>query len=438
MEKARKSFKAALDAAQAGGDKKTAVLCLDRMASVSDPNALAQEEQLRQQALDTAKQAFGAASAQTAMEMAQLAGCYGRKGAIGDARSTLDAARSILDKAAGDNALQNGVYWLNEASLQTVQNLPAMAEETLQKSCTLLSTDESGKYYLAAALADQAAALDQMERKGDAQKVREKLALLRGTATAPSTATTTGAGNTAFNNYVKTAQAAVLKGDRDTAMTNWKLALAEAEKGNESDGRQSFVLVHLGDEYAFKMQTAEALAMYRKALELREKTSATKSLGMARNLNRLAKMAIGKQDYSGAESLLTKALGIEEACDACDSIIADTLTALNTTYMMQKNPSKSEGVCKRLLAIANKGTVGNAAILKTTCTATLGGLMMQTGRLQEGLELMKQISASAQQTPPAAAAKQSFEELVKVEQIVDEAEQKAFGLASKGAATAAQ
>lgn len=435
---ARKSFKAALDAAQADGDKKTTVLCLDRVAGLhSDPTAAAEEEQLRQKALDTAKQAFGADSAQAAMEMAQLAGCYGRKGAIGEARSTLDAARAILDRAGGDHALQNGVYWLNEASLQTSQNLPAMAEETLQKACALLSTDESGKYYLAAALSEQATVLEQMERKSDAQKVREKLALLRGTATAPSTDAAAPAGNTAFDNYVKMAQAAVLKADRETAMTNWKLALAEAEKGSESDGRQAFVLVHLGDEYAFKMQAPEALAMYRKGLELREKTGATRDLGMARNLNRLAKMAIGKQDYPGAEALLTKALGIEEACDAGDSIIADTLTALNTTYMMEKNASKSEGVCKRLLSIANKGTVGNAAVLKATCTATLGGLLMQTGRLQEGLEMMKQIGTGATQMAPAVIAKQSFDELVKVEQIVDAAEEKAFSVATKGATTAA-
>lgn len=427
LEEARQSYKAALDAAQADGDKKTAVFCLDRLAGTKkDPTTAAEEEQLRQQAVDLAKQAFGAAGAQTAMQMAQLAGCWGRKGAIGEARTTLDAARAMLDKAGGDNQLQNGVYWLNEAALQTAQNLPAMAEETLQKSCALLSGDDSGKFYLAAALSEQAAALEQMDRKSDAQKIREKLALLRGTATAPGTTSGTPAGNTAFDNYVKLAQSAVLKADRDTAMTNWKLALAEAEKGNQLDGRQAFVLVHLGDEYALKMQAPEALAMYRKALELREKTTATRTLGMARNLNRLAKMAIAKQDYPGAEALLIKALGIEEALDAGDSIIAETLTALNTTYMMERNSQKSEGVCKRLLTIANKGTVGNAAILKTTCTATLGGLMMQTGRLQEGLEMMKQISSGAGKTPPAVAAKQSFDELVKVEQIVDEAEQKAF------------
>lgn len=424
---ALKFFQEALAAAQGAQDKKGIAASLERLGNYQQSQKdITEEETLRTKALQAAKQAYGANSAQTAMQLAQTAGMLLRKGAIGEARESLDQGKAILAKAGDGYPIETAVCAMNEASLQVAQGLPAMAEDSLKHACTLLTANDASRYYLALALQEQAAVLDQLERKDEAKAIKEKLALLRGTSTAgsaPVAAVKTG--NPAFDKHVKDAQAAVIRQDRDAAMTSWKLALAEAEKGSPSDGRQAFVLIHLGDEHVLKNRTPEAEMLFKRALELRKQANATKTLGTARNLWRLANCAIRKNDFKEAEFLLSRAVEIEDECHANDSIVAGTLTPLVTAASALKNVPKTESVCKRLLVIANDGRVKNAAMLKTMAIGVLGGLYVQAGRFQEGMGLMKQI---ATQKPPEAAEIQqaSMQEFIKIEQLFDESEQRAF------------
>lgn len=432
VDDAAKQFQSVLSAAEGSKDKKGMVAALDRLATCrASQKDLIEEEKLRQKAVAAAQDAYGEGSAQVAMQMAQLAGVLARKGAVGDARETLDKAKGMLEKAAGEHALEDAVVAFNEGSMQAAQRLGGLAEESLKHACTLLSDRSGAKLYYARALEEQAAVLDQLERQQDANAVREKLALLRstsitGSGTSASTVSTkTGADP--YWDHVKAAITASLQNDRDTAIDQWKLALKEAETSkNHSDGRVAYVLLHLGDEYQAKKMTGEAEAMYKRSLELREKSNATNTLGMARNLGRLAVIAGMKQDFRQADALLTRALRIEDDCKADDSIVAATLQAMASPCTMLKLTDKSEANFKRLLEIADRGRVTNALMLKSMSTTMLGGLYMSTGRLQQGMNLIKQMQSMTPQSPEQIQ-KVQLQEFVRVETLIDEAEQKTIG-----------
>jgi tetratricopeptide (TPR) repeat protein len=433
LDEAEKQFQAALTAAESSKDQRGAVAALDKLASCrAGQKDLIGEEKLREKAVATAAEAFGANSAQTAMQMSQQAGFLARRGAIGEAREMLDKAKAMLNKDAGDHPVEDAVYSFNEGTLQSAQNLGGLAEDSLKHACALLASQSGARVHYARALEAQATVLEQLERTEDAKAVQEKLTLLRGTSIAGSTTSGTSSavaiklGADPFFDYVRVAISTSMKQDRDAAITNWKLSLKEAEKTSNSDGRVAYVLIHLGDEYSRQKLTGDAEAMYKRSLELREKSNATGTLGMARNLGRLATMSGIRGDFKQADALLTRALRIEEQCNADDSIVAATLSAMASPCAMLKLNDKSEACYKRLLEIADRGKVANAAVLKTMASGMLGGLYMSTGRLEQGMNLIKKVQGAAQQSPDAIA-KSSLQEFIKVETLIDEAEQKALG-----------
>ena len=63
------------------------------------------------------------------------------------------------------------------------------------------------------------------------------------------------------------AKAAESSKEIDKAIELWKLAANETDKpGQES--KYAYALVHLGDQYRLKKETAQAIAAYKKALDV--------------------------------------------------------------------------------------------------------------------------------------------------------------------------
>src|SRR5262249_1689634 len=137
--------------------------------------------------------------------------------------------------------------------------------------------------------AEYAELLTKLKRSDEASKFRERITMANSLAAAlppPGQSKSTAPGTDVFSKFVEKARADDAQQNRDQALADWKLAVAEAEKRSKSDGRLSFALVHLGDEYMYKKQPDEAEALFKRALELREQAGATATLGMARNMER--------------------------------------------------------------------------------------------------------------------------------------------------------
>jgi hypothetical protein len=103
---------------------------------------------------------------------------------------------------------------------------------------------------------------------------------------------------------------------------------------------------------------------------------------------------------------------------------ANAAQILLSACMMNKDMSKAEETAKRLLQIADKLSGPSAEMKKHMATAMLGGIYMQTGRRNEGMELMKSLGKMSRDN--AAYADLVKQEYATLEKTVDASEEAGF------------
>lgn len=431
---AGEKYRAALKQAQdspASKDVAPALIAADTALAdfLYRQNQLAEQLSYRQDALNTAEKFYGKGSTQYAEQAANLGTYHGSKGEGGESRRLVDQAIAILKNDEAHYPLELATCYMATARRQCAEGTFGLADDSYIKARQLRDSkgtkgDVVGLLYCL----EHARLLDKIDRKAEAKQLKERIIsylALNSTAGGGTTAKSGKEGQSPFAKFVAQAKSAESSKENDKAIELWKLAANETDKpGQES--KYAYALVHLGDQYRLKKETAQAIAAYKKALEAREKAGATESLGMCRNLERLGQAYLQEQRYAEAKDPLTRALDIEKKVSADLGIQASAMQHLMTAHLTTKNNSAAESVAKQILDLPD--TAGSAiAMKKQTAKATLGSIYMQTGRMQEGMAIMQQI------VPPNASAgadmmKAFQSEYTRTEKIFDDAEEKALGL----------
>jgi len=222
-------------------------------------------------------------------------------GNVGDAHNAIDQALDLLAKSAGDHSLQMASCYESLGRTQVSEGLTGLAEESLKKALDL----REAKLGLHAPLvmqsyAEYADVLEQLGRKEEANKLREKAKAASATpatkaaASKPAAKSSAAKAPSAFDRFVEAAHQADEQSQKEEAENNWTSAVEEAEKTGSKD-RLAYALVHLGDH--LRKRPLECSSLYRRGIQVREQNSATTDLGMARNLERVGMMQVIDNDH---------------------------------------------------------------------------------------------------------------------------------------------
>lgn len=419
----------ALAIAEKGADKRATIATLNALSEcLEGRDKFADAEPLRKRALALSEQAFGGSSAEYAEQVAGYAGYLARKGEVGEARAQTERALSIAGKATGDSSLAKAQCSIANARTLVSERTYGLADDALS-SALQLRESKHGPNALVVLLTckEYADLLEQLDRKAEARKLRDRITLATVTAGASATASVASpgkanAGKDKFFALVEEAKKAADKNDSENAMANWKLAVKEAESAKRND-RLAYALLHLGDQFNAKQNNDEAEVLFKRALDLREQSPSKESLGMARNLVRLANSYTRKKNYTSAERMLNRALECEEKSGATAALKAQTMQALLASCMLTRNLSRAEQVCKALIALSESNPGPMSTMKRAMATSMLAGVYMQTGRMNEGMQMMK--GSSSAMTP---ASTQDYGNAMKaefttVEKEVDQSEE---------------
>lgn len=391
-------------------------------------NQVPEQLAYRQDAVALAEKNFGKESTQYALALANLASYFGGKGEGGESRRLVDQASAILKNDEAGHPFELASCYLATARRQCAEGTFGLADDSYIKARQLRDSKAAKNDLIALLLClEHAKLLDKIDRKPEARQLKEKIIAfiaLNPTATSGGVKSASGTQST-FAKLVAQAKSAESAQDTDKAKELWKLAASEAEKPGQ-EAQYAYALVKLADQFRFKKEFSQAIAMYRKALETREKAGKTEDLGTCRNLERLGQCYMQDQKFADAQAPLARALEIEKKISADPAIQAPTMQYLLTMYLSNKNNSAAESMAKQILSLPDSAG-STIAMKKQTAKASLGGIYMQTGRMQEGMELMKQLSqGGASAGTELAKAFQS--EYLRVEKIFDTDEEKAIGI----------
>jgi len=439
-DEAESKIQQAISSASKAGNAKAALQCSTALANfyAGKKDKQPDELSLRENNLASAEKLYGAKSAQYASALAQQANLSARKGDIDKARESIANALQILENSDEKYPLEMADCYEATAQQQIAQSTFGLADDSLKKALELRQTKlADSDPVMISSCNEYADLLTQLDRKSEASKYKQRVILARATGSAISSSADDGAGTASktgtksatksniFSKLMEDAKTAATAHDTDLAISNCKLALAEAEKSAGKDGRLAYALVHLGDYNSAKGQKQEAEALYRKAIDLRQQFKATKTLGMARNLERLANLDLQNKKTSEAQQLISQALDIEIALAAPAEMQANAAQILLSVCMMNKDMNQAEETAKRLQLIADKLSGTSAAMKKRMATAMLGGIYMQSGRRNEGVELMKSLGGKMSRDN-ASYAETVKQEYATIEKTVDASEEAGF------------
>lgn len=435
-EQAQKDLQSAIANSEALKDDKALVACLEAQAEwLESHNQLSEALPVRQKAATLAEKAFGSQSPKLAGQLAGLASYYARKGENAQAWSHTERAMDILGKTGGGgtNPLEMASCSLATGRTQITERSFGLADDSFKKALELRESKLGPNSPLVLlTLKEYAALLEQLDRKGEAKKLIERITLANATAAASTTADTkpttaaTSSKKDKFLQHVEAAKNAyTVTKNLDDCKANWKLAVEAAEPTKGT--RLAYALVHLSDMYMWAKQYPESEALLKRALQVREAAGSTDSLGAARNMERLASVSMMNKNYQEAEKLLSRAAEIEQREKASNNLQAHTLLTLASACLFTKNHGKGEQVSKQLMSVAEKIPGPTGANKKQLAASTLGSIYMQTGRMNEGMRLMQEAAGAAQtMKSPEEFIKASTEEIAAIEKEFDDSEEKTF------------
>ena len=433
---AEAKYSAALSLAEKAKDNKALLVCLSALANclASNRGRIADEEPLRQSALDLAQKTCGTASPQYAATLAAMSDYLARRGDIGQAEEKSEKAMAILGQSEDKFPLEMATCYQAVAERQIAVGTPGLADGSIKKALELREAKLPANDVLVLLTCRRySELLKQLGRKDEASKLDERIALARAeaptstasVASSPKAAAKPDKNKDVFLKLLSDAKEADKSGDSAKSLACWKLVVQEAEKASPADARLPYALVHLADACAGQKQKDEASALYKRALDMREKMGATNTLGAVRNLSRMAGMVLQNKNAAEADKLYSKALAIEDQLSAPDLIQAITLQNLLSTGMMTNDNGKVEQVAKRLMTVADKLGGAFGGMQKRSALAMLGMVYMKSGRLNEGMNLMKSMPQSDRlnNDEVTKAVKEAY---ATDETLVDKAEEASF------------
>jgi hypothetical protein len=391
-DEAYSQYRAAVAAAEKDGDSKGIILCLGALADFLDSrDILPDQERLRKRALELSEKKFGPESPEYAQQLARLGAWEARSKAPGLGRSNIERAAAILGESDSKHPSQKASYYIARAHLLIAEGSLAAADECFKKGLSMQESSFSPAHPVALKTCrEYAVLLDRLGRKAEADAMRQRV----NNARLVQTGATAAADKGAFLKAVQSGKAADLAGQRAAGIAAWKQAVAEAEKRPDLDNELPFALLRLGDEYRSASRINDAQKLYRRSRRLREVAGNNNTLGMARNLERLALCANAQKSWAEAESLLKQALEIEQKVQASDQIVATTMESLLPACMANKDTKEAELIARQLLAISARQTGAAAANNKRMAAGVLGSIYIQSGRVDEGMKLMKEVSST--------------------------------------------
>lgn len=431
FDKAKKDFQNALTNAETLKNDKGIVECLQAQAELLESqDNLAEALPIREKAAAIAEKAYGPQSPKFAEQLGGLASYYARKGENAKAWSNNERAMDILGKTGGGgtNPLEMATCSLATGRIQVTERSFGLADDSFKKALDLRESKLGATAPLVLLTCKEyAALLDQLDRKDEAKKLTERITVANATATANSAAPVPSSSvpkTDKFLAYVAEAKKAYAAKDVDTCKANWKLAVEVAEK--DKGPRLAYALVHLSDLYMMDKQTAESEALLKRAIQVREETNSTQTLGMCRNLARLGTIYLMNKNYQEAARVLEQATSIEEKLSPSLSLQAQTLQSYSSVLMLTRNFGKAEQVCKRLISLSEKLPGPAGATKKQLATSVLGGIYIQSGRMNEGMQIMQQMGNSAVNQSTTEIVKAATDEFNSIEKEYDESEEKTF------------
>lgn len=430
-------YRAALASAEKAKDNKGILSCISALANVlvADRTRLGEEEPLRQRALQLAEQLFGATSPPYAAKLGEFADCLARKGDIAGAEESTDRAMAILSQSEDKYPLEMAACYQALADRQVSLGTLGLAANSFQKVYELRSSKlPADDPSVLDACKGYAVLLRQLDRKDEAAKLEQQIMLAKAEPAAGAVSGSVdisvkkankGDDKSAFLKLLAEAKAADKAEDREKSLSCWKLVVQEAEKSDAKDGRLPYALLHLADANQALKNKDEAAATYKRAMDIRQQQGAGKSLGMARNLARIAGLAMQSKNPNEADKLYSQALEIDDQVSAPDLVTSIALQNILSTSMMTGNNAKGEQTARRLMQLADKQGGAFGTMQKRMAVGMLGGIYIKSGRLNEGMELMKSISQLPRSDGQDMA--QSLKETyASAEALVDKAEEAGF------------
>lgn len=430
---AQASYHSAMEQSEKNKDDKSLIAAMAAIADcmVADRTQLGDEEALRQKTAALAEKAYGAGSPQYALRLAQWADAAARRGDIAGAEASTDKAMNILGSDDQKYPQEMAACYEATAARQISLGTMGLAVGSYAKAYELLSAKfPTDNLHVLDCCRRYADVLKLLDRKDEAAALEKQIASARNVtvSAAPLVSTKPVKANDAkalFDKLVGDAKAALRAEDKEKSLTCWKLVVEQAEKMGTTDGRLAYALVHLGDCNHALGKNEEAARLYRKAMDIRGENKAGLTLGMVRNVSRLAAVEMSSKNVAEADKLYTQALDIEDQVSAPDTVKAITLQNLMSSGMMAQNNNKVEQSARRLIEIAGKQDGPLGTMQKSMATAMLGAVYMKSGRLNEGMALMKNMGQMQRPDPQQStdAMKQSY---LAQEAIFDKSEEEAF------------
>lgn len=424
----------AISSAEKLPDKKALLDCLSWFANYQFK--ISQMEELNQvsnRALELTANSWGKASPEYAKQLAIRSFYFTCRGEVQEARKLQEEALSTLKSDEKSYPLEISWCRLAEGRRLSSEGSFGLADDAYQKALSLKqSVLKENDPELLVLMKEYAELLDKLDRKADAQKFKEKInyALAtevfdQGTGSVLSDRSgqsgAAGGKGVVFKKLADEALIEERKGNKEKAMSLWKLAVQEGEKTTGLESEEAFALVHLADVY-LQADRDQALSMYKKSLALREKVGKENTLGQARALLRLAQIAQAKGENQEYQSLLSKAYQIEKNCQASDSVLATCLQSLLSAYIVTKKHSEAEIAAKELLAISQRQKSPLAPLNRRMALSMLGSIYMQTGRMNEGLKLMQEVAEGMKLDGAQDQAQIYSKEYAAIEKEIDKSE----------------
>lgn len=362
---------------------------------------LSDAEPVYQKAIDTAKKMSGDKSAAYAQALADMASLYALKGDVALAWKNNDEALAIIDAAKGENYLEKASVNLAIARTRQTERSLGLADEFFKKALdqTMQGSNKGESKETDSPLTllvcqEYALVLEKMERKDEAKKLNERVTLAKTLSPSSTAAPLVIDAKAGINKLIADAKKVEDAGDVDKTIEAWKSTIASIEKANIKDERLAYSMVHLGSALIEKKSYSEAQAILKKALDIRKSCSSPQNAGMARNLRRIGDCYMLEKNWDDAKNFLVQAYEAEEAYGADDATKNTTLNKLASSCMQAKDFKKGENACRQILVLAEKSDSPAKSMKKMMATSMLAGILMQSGRMQEGMQLMQSMSGA--------------------------------------------
>ena len=203
-----------------------------------------------------------------------------------------------------------------------------------------------------------------------------------------------------------------LQGELARAEESFLAAILEAEGLGADNVRLASSLSNLGQLKYQQRDLAHAERLFRRSLEIRERSLGADHVSVAQNLNNLAALHVARNEHAEAEALLVRALRInEQERGPSHPDVAVTINNLAKLHFKRGAYADAEPLLLRLLAlkqVPDKNNPEAAAVL-----ASLATLRQATGHPAAAESLWKEALAIRERTlsPSDAALSPTLEGL---------------------------